>query len=305
MRIATVSASSYKTYSWCEWQWFLNYCLGFRSEAGPAALLGNVVHKYLEIMSSAAIASREENKNYWPDEEYLWDLCFNYYYQKYPHIFDSIEPSKIKKVIKGINGLENTEYSVYSPNTISSEAEFYIPLAFSECLIRKTEKGNEYVKATGKIDRVERIDEETIEIIDYKTGTRSDWDSKDRKKIDSIALLNQIQPRMYHMAAKELYPWAKNFLVTFIYITDGGPVTTVFEDKDIEITNDILRERIKEVIHNHEPQRDRSWKCSKICWFGKTGMCDQLWNEKDETSYGFVEDKYSVLNNCNRNKRSK
>lgn len=303
MRIATVSASSYKTYSWCEWQWFLNYCLGFRGESGPAALLGSVVHKYLEVMSNAAVKSREEGKNYWPDEEKLWDLCFNYYYRYNSSIFDSVEKGKIKKVIKGLNDMEKTEYSVYSPNTISSEAEFNIPLRFPECLIRQGDNGPEYVKATGKIDRVERLNEDTVEIIDYKTGTRSNFDSKDRKKIDSISLMQQIQPRMYHMAAKELYPWAKNFLVTFIYITDGGPVTSIFEDKDIKITNDILRDRIREVVHNHEPQRDMSWKCSRMCWFGKTGMCQQLWDEKDQTSYNFIEDKYSVLNDCKRNKR--
>lgn len=305
MRIATVSASSYKTYSWCEWKWFLNYCLGFYEESGPAALLGSIVHKYLEVMSNAAIISRETETDYWPDEHELWNLCFNYYYRKHPHIFDSIENAKIKKVIRGVNDLEKTEYSVYSHNTISSEAEFKIPLEFADCLIRKDEDGPKYVEATGKIDRVEKINDDTIEIIDYKTGSRANWDDKDRKKFDSISLMREIQPRMYHMAAKELYPWAKNFLVTFIYITDGGPVTSIFEDKDISITKEILRDRIKEVIHNHEPQRDQSWKCTRLCWFGKTGMCQQLWNEKDQTSYDFIENKYSVLNNCKRNVRKK
>ena len=58
----------------------------------------------------------------------------------------------------------------------------------------------------GYIDRVDRVDDETVEVIDYKTNrmlfTRDEVDSN-------------LQMSLYHLAARQLWPWAKKVKLTF------------------------------------------------------------------------------------------
>jgi len=170
MRIATVSASSYKCYEWCEWKWYLTYCLGFRDESGPAAILGNIVHKYLETLSMCAIESKETGHNCFPDEQHLWDLCYNYYSKQSPLVVEQITNSKLKSVIKGLHELCNGQYSPYSDKTISAEQRFKVEVKHPIFLLDYKNEEPKYITLNGFIDRVEKLDDETIEIIDYKTG---------------------------------------------------------------------------------------------------------------------------------------
>lgn len=295
MRIATVSASSYKCYQWCEWKWFLTYGLGFRDESGPAAILGNIAHSYLEMLSLASIESREQGKNMFPDEDELWNTCYAYYSKKSPSVVGQIPKPKLKSVCKGLHSLCESEYSPYSNKTISAEQRFSIEVK-DPIFLLDYDKEPKYITLNGFIDRVDKVNEDTVEIIDYKTGTRIDFESKDRKKKDSHMLHEDIQARMYHLAARELYPWAKNFLVTFIYITDGGPVPSFFTEEDIPETLNRIKNRIIAIKENKDPQKNITWKCKNMCWFGKTGMCNSLWNEKEEVGMKTIETKYRILN---------
>ena len=69
----------------------------------------------------------------------------------------------------------------------------------------------------GFIDRVDVIDEETIEIVDYKTNrmlfTRDEVD-------------NNLQLSLYEIAARELWPWVKNVRLSFEMLRHGIRMTT-------------------------------------------------------------------------------
>jgi hypothetical protein len=156
--------------------------------------------------------------------------------------------------------------------------------------------GDKYFTLRGRIDRVDKLDDETVEIIDYKSGSRVAWDSQDRHKKEPADLHKEIQPRMYHLAAKHLYPWAKNFLVTFIYFTDGGPITVPFCEPDLAETRNILLKRFRSIKNNEDPQQNKSWKCNKLCSFGTSGICDDVWRESKELGHEFIQNKYTVLN---------
>lgn len=58
----------------------------------------------------------------------------------------------------------------------------------------------------GFIDRVNRIDDETIEVVDYKTNRLL----FSRDEVDQ-----SLQMSLYHLAAKQLWPWAKRIRLTF------------------------------------------------------------------------------------------
>jgi hypothetical protein len=291
MKVNGISASSYDVYSHCEFKWYLSYVLGFESESGPAALLGTISHKVLEVLSQAAVVGHRKDSKIW-DPSYLWDISFNHYYNSEPHIAEQITDDKLRKVCRGLHSLLDSEYTPVRDNTISAEAAFNIPL---EEPAFKLPDGR-YFTLRGRIDRVDKLDDETVEIVDYKSGSRMDWNSEDRHKKEPEDLHREIQPRMYHLAAKHLYPWAKNFLVTFIYFTDGGPVTVPFCEPDLVETRNILLKRFRTIKSNEDPQQNKSWKCNKLCSFGPTGICDDVWREIKQVGHEFVENKYTVLN---------
>lgn len=69
----------------------------------------------------------------------------------------------------------------------------------------------------GFIDRVDRVDDETVEVIDYKTNrllfTREEVDAS-------------LQMSLYHLAARRLWPWAKKVRLTFDMLRHDLCVTT-------------------------------------------------------------------------------
>jgi len=79
----------------------------------------------------------------------------------------------------------------------------------------------------GYLDRVDRVDDETVEVIDYKTNrqlfTREETDAS-------------LQMSLYHLAAQELWPWAKKVRLTFWMLRHGLRQTTERTADDIEGT---------------------------------------------------------------------
>ena len=299
MRIATVSASSYETYSWCEWQYYLQYVLGYRSEAGPAALMGTMAHEVLELLGRANIGHKYPESKVW-NLDYLWRIVYNHFQNSDTIVASQIETAKLNKICRGVVETIKSEWSPTNPRVMSVELPFSLPIKEPAFYIKQSNDQPVYLRLTGRIDRIDKIDDNTLEIIDYKTGSRVNWGSKDRDKIDEAALYEKIQPRLYHLAAKQLFPNVKNFLVTFIYLADGGPVTVPFTDADADTTLNIIKRRFQAMVANNDPQQDRSWKCTKMCWFGKTGLCNQIWDEKEQLGLQTIEDKYQVLNNVKR-----
>jgi len=79
----------------------------------------------------------------------------------------------------------------------------------------------------GYLDRVDRVDDETVEVIDYKTNrqlfTREETDAS-------------LQMSLYHLAAQELWSWAKKVRLTFWMLRHGLRQTTERTDENIEGT---------------------------------------------------------------------
>ncbi len=69
-----------------------------------------------------------------------------------------------------------------------------------------------YFTVLGFIDRVDRVDDETIEIIDYKTNRQLFT----RDEVDT-----SLQMSLYQLAARRLWPWAKRVKLTFWMLRHG------------------------------------------------------------------------------------
>ena len=64
----------------------------------------------------------------------------------------------------------------------------------------------------GFIDRVNWVDDETVEVIDYKTN---------RQLFTRDEVESSLQLSLYHVAARQLWPWAKNVKLTFRMLRHG------------------------------------------------------------------------------------
>jgi len=294
MEIRGLSASSAKTYDWCQWQFYLTQVLGFESLSGPAAHLGTMSHKVLEILSRASLNKHDIRSKIW-SPEYLWNLSFNHYYNLYPLECEKIKNDKLKNVCKGLFETIAGPYSPITKKTISAEAAFNIPIVDKDLVINYNGEAK-YFSMRGRIDRVDKINDNTIEVIDYKSGSVGNFDSKDRAKYNEITLREEIQPRLYHLAAKHLYPWAENVMVTFIYFTDGGPITMPFCDNDITETIKRVKAKYFKIKNDINPDRNLTWKCKAMCSFFKDGTCDRVWEEKQNFPLEFITNKYIAIN---------
>ena len=289
MYLHKLSSSSYNKWDFCQWAWTLTYRMGFEDKAGPSAFLGSIAHKVLENLS-----------NYYKDgkieysEEFIvkeWEKVFTEYCYDSPESAENIPMNKIKNVARGVVDIIHSDYTPFTDKTISLEDRFEIPLEEDRFKI-----DNRYLKITGLIDRVDQLDEESIEIVDYKTGSRKKFMGGSNEKQGATQLSQEIQPMMYYMAASHLYPKFKNILVTFYYLVDGGPVYIPFSFSDHKQIKDKIYQQFIDIRSNEDPNRNIGWHCKKVCHFGKTGICDKVWNEKQNHGLDFTINNHRIMN---------
>lgn len=91
---------------------------------------------------------------------------------------------------------------------------------------------------------------------------------------------------LYHYATALLYPNAEHIFITILYINDGGPFTFAFEKKDLELTERLLRAKFESIRDAQRPQLKKSWKCTKLCLFGK----EKHKLDKSKTICEFIKD---------------
>lgn len=293
MQLKTLSPSSFNTYSFCEWKYFLNYSLGFPDPAGPSATLGSIVHNAFETLSELKIKGGEPTIESF---DAAWDAALEKYAVAEKENFDAMK--SLKQVRKACVDFLATPHSPINVNTLVIEQKFKLPMEKKGWEIGTKDGKPIYLNLTGRIDRVDRIDDNTIEIVDYKTGQRRDFNpsnrAKEKKGVEEM--YNDIQLRMYHLAARQLYPEYKNVLVTLIFITDGGAFTIPFCDNDIPKTLSMLKTRFTAIRDNNSPERTVGWHCTKICSYGKNGLCQSIWEEKESYGIEFVQNQYQTIN---------
>ena len=277
----------------CPMQFYLEYALGWRGSSGKKADKGTICHKVLEIAAVAKKAAQDglpsiEDRdigevltdNY--DAEYLEQIIqkvYDFYTSNTTHHKWTAKDLKdcTKWVWKALQ-INDGMFDPRNRNVVDAEPHFDFEIKedwakYDYKLKDGTKlKGNLAMKGT--IDLITDVGGGVYEIIDWKTGRRIDWATGKEKT--QAALMKDPQLRIYHYAAKQLYPDVESFLVTIYFINDGGPFTVHLQDSDLEKTEEMLRKKfefIKEtkipsLIRHTDPRQ--SWKCSKFCHQGKT-----------------------------------
>lgn len=210
---------------------------------------------------------------------------YNYYSSKSNHSFKEEDFNHCKNWCWLITEYANGNYDPRNRTIVSPEAPFNIVInekwaEYDYLIGEKKIKGKLAIKGT--IDLVTKIDEDTIEIIDYKFGQRYDWGKGIRK--DYEVLMNDEQLMLYYYAARKVYPQYKNIIITIIFARDGGPFTLDFDDSVIPKVEKNLKDTFYKVKNTKMPKlldyTHQDFRCNKLCKFFK-----QKVNEKSFCSH--------------------
>jgi len=283
MIITYFRSSSYNTHSMCEQQYFGEYVLGWRGPSGQKADKGTITHKVLEILAVIKKA-QQDNLDTVDDDVFgliniqdynldkIIEKVYEYYTQQTQHHKWSPKDLKdcrawVYKAIEFNNGM----FDPRNRNVLCPEQHFDFEISkpwakYSYNIGSQTIAGNLAMKGT--IDLITLVNEDTIEIIDWKTGRRLDWATGEEKTQEKLEKDPQL--RIYHYAIKHLYPHIKHIMFSIYFINDGGPFTICFNDSDLADTENMLRAKFEAIKSSRKPRLNKSWMCSKLCHFGKT-----------------------------------
>ncbi|HEU4406783.1 MAG TPA: PD-(D/E)XK nuclease family protein [Polyangiaceae bacterium] len=111
-----------------------------------------------------------------------------------------------------VRAFVRAEGEVDHRDVLAIEQEFRLPVGRFELL--------------GYLDRVDRVGEDVVEVLDYKTN---------RALFDGDELAASLQMSLYALAARALWPWAREVRLTFVMLRHG-PLrqTTTRTDADLE-----------------------------------------------------------------------
>ena len=127
------------------------------------------------------------------------------------------------------------------------------------------------LKLKGTIDLVIEVDNETIEIRDYKFGRMFNWGKNEAKNYETLQKDKQLM--FYYYAVKKIFPQYKNIMITIIFVRDGGPITVCFDDSDYKEIEKMIKDTFLEVKNNNQPKlldpTYRDHRCNKFCAFYK------------------------------------
>lgn len=269
----------------CEMQYFLEYVLGQRSPSGQKADKGTICHKILEILAFIKLCNQKNEQTYTDDilgeisvKDYVLDDIIDRTYQHYTTNFKHHDwkDKDLKDCRLWVNKALSANGGLFDPrnlNILQPEQHFDIVIDKSWASYKyDTEEGvvEGQLAIKGTIDLLTRVNDSTIEIIDWKTGKRLDWATGQPKTFDKLQ--NDHQLRIYHYAVSMLYPEIEHIIVSINFINDGGHFSVCFDRSDLQKTEDMLRQKFETIKKTTRPKLSKSWKCSKLCHFGKNSF---------------------------------
>jgi RecB family exonuclease len=198
-----LSFSRLQRFEQCPLSFKLHYVDKRRAEPGIPLRFGKAVHAVLEALVGEAIATRTTGPLSEARAVQLWG-----------QMWAQADLVGVDLFAEGLAMLKQfvRDDGVLEPTTVLAiEKAFRLQIGGFTVL--------------GFMDRVNWLDDETLEIVDYKTNhqlfTRDEVDSS-------------LQMSLYELAARELWPWVKNVRLTFWMLRHGIKQTTSRAAEDLE-----------------------------------------------------------------------
>jgi hypothetical protein len=268
----------------CEQQYFFDYVLGWRGPSNKKADKGTIVHKVLEILAVIKKGLQDSEKTVTDDilgnintSKYNLDTIIEKVYAYYTTEFkhhkweDKDYKDCYNWVYKAIQ-YHNGGFDPRNRTIVCPEQRFDIeikkPWSKYKYVLSDNSVMDGYLAIKGTIDLITKIDDNTYEILDWKTGRRLDWATGTEKTQEKLEKDPQL--RIYHYAIRQLYPDIENIIVTIYFINDGGPFSVCFDKSDIPETELMLKDKFEIIKKTQSPRLKKSWMCSKLCHYGKS-----------------------------------
>lgn len=267
----------------CEQQYLFDYVMGYRSPSNKKADKGTIVHKVLEILAFVKFHQQKGDKSFVDDivgevdvNNYNLDAMIDSVYTYYTTAFSHHEwkPIDFKDCSKWTYKAINYENGMFDPrnrNILYPEQQFDITIDKPWAHFKYDTKDGPLegqLSIKGTIDLITQPNKNTAEIIDWKTGRRLNWATGEEKTQEKLEVDPQLM--IYFYAVHKLYPEIDNVIVTIYFINDGGPFSMTFDKKDLYATEQLLRDKFEKIKKTIKPKLNKSWKCTKLCHYGKT-----------------------------------
>lgn len=283
MIITYLRSSSYGTHSFCPMQYFIEYNLGHKSPSNKKADKGTICHKVLEILAYVKL-NQQNDQQFFTDDiagqidihnydlDNIFDIVYTYYTERFNHhVWASADHKDcinwIKKALHYNDGMFDPRNRVI----VQPEQHFDIVIdkPWSKYKYHTNNgviEGNLAIKGT--IDLITQVNDSTLEIIDWKTGKRLDWATGQEKTLEKLH--KDAQLMIYFYAVQKLYPHIDHFIVSINFINDGGAFSVCFDKSDLYNVEMMIKNKFEIIKNTKRPPLHKSWKCGKLCHFGKT-----------------------------------
>lgn len=301
MIVTYLRSSSVSCWEFCPFKYFLSYNLSIKEPANKKAIIGNVVHKALEIMAKQKLAIQNGQNEIFEDEtetkfkttdddKVALAAAYKYYSELETHI-DWSYPDylRCRELLNKALTFNDGEYNPMKNNIVSPEMKFDIEIKKDWSYFNYGNGNKGYLRVKGTIDLIVKNEcDDSYHIYDWKTGKRYDW-AKDKDKTFND-LGQDFQLILYFFAVKTLFP-DKNLYLTIYYIDFDEPVTLMFDEDTMIKAEEMIKKWFLEIKNSSKPKKKISWKCTKLCHYGrfsldgkkvpdyKGSMCDSLSNE--------------------------
>lgn len=267
----------------CEQQYFIEYVLGLRGPSNKKADKGTITHKVLEILAVIQKCKQDGIISFEDDciglvntNDYCLDTIiekvYDYYTKQFKHHeWSTKDFTDCREWSYKAISLNNGMFDPRNRNIICPEQHFDIlidkPWADYSFETPDGELSGR-LGLKGTIDLITKIDDNTLEVVDWKTGKRLDWGTGQEKT--HAKLQNDPQLMIYHYAVSKLFPQYDFVIITIYFINDGGPFSILFDKNDLSRTEDMLRQKFDTIKKTKKPRLNKTWMCNKLCHFGKT-----------------------------------
>lgn len=275
----------------CQQQFFIEYNLGIKGNSGKSAVKGTITHRCMQLLADQKLAMDAGNDSFEDDDfghvtveecddfDHITELAWNLYVPDEPHL--KFAPADKRDCIRWLHRAVDHMDGVFDPRKQDIvEAEKFFDFEIVKKWAKyKYDIDGEVVEGhlclKGTVDLI--IDHgDCYECIDYKTGARKNWATGNEYTLDGVgaerdSLEDNHQLLMYYYALRRDFA-DKPLLMSIYYINTGGVFTLAFEDDDLKRAELTIKKRFDEIRDNKNPSilsGKQSWKCSKICHFGK------------------------------------
>lgn len=218
-----LSSSAVESYRKCPQQFLFNRLWSLNEGPGAARSFGNVMHttikRFVEQLKKGVKLPFEDVQRIYDTE---WSSAgYEDDYQEAEYKKDGLEQLK----------LFHATMLADPPDVLELEKSFELPLENNVILV-------------GRMDQVNRLGRNQVEVVDYKTG-------RPRPEADARKAL---QLSIYALAAKEIFEWNPVRLV-FHYLQNNSTQTTTRDGKQLDDAQDIVQETAADIRAKYFPPR--------------------------------------------------